>query len=325
MAGADSMPLMMYCYRSTFIEVIDLNQQVFSKTRSQSVPANRAAPASDNLELSSYVASLGRSSEQLAVLSRRCSETVMAAVSKDALANQDVETCSTASPTSSPNTRTSTSDMSSCAPHMLSSASFFNHVPDSDMEPVPSAMVPNPGSMAHPELCRRPCIYFAAGKCTNGFACGYCHLSHENKPLHLDKQHREMLRGLSEAVHLSLLLPALRCRAESAGLAAEAVEVLSLLEDKAAACAVASAGGRAAARRAAMFASSPRHHTSKLSAALRRMPFSTVLGMVLRGAPATGGENKHDSVSSVGPTEQQLLDAVDRMRARLSPGAVVCA
>ncbi|CAE8680207.1 unnamed protein product [Polarella glacialis] len=321
MAGADSMPLMMYCYRSTFIiEVIDPHQQVHSKTRSQSVPANRAAPAGDNLQLSSYVASLGQRSEQLAVLSRRCSETVIADVSKDALAHQDVETCSTASPTGSPNTRTSASDMSSCAPHMLSSASFFNHEPDSDMQPVPPAMVPNPGSMAHPELCKQPCIYFAAGKCTNGSACGYCHLSHENRPLHFDRQHREMRRGLSEAEHLALLLPALRRRAESAGLAAEAVEVLSLLEDKAAACAVTSAGGRAAARRAAMLL-----HRSKLSAALRRMPFSTVLGMVLRGAPATGGENKHGCVSSVGPTEQQLLDAVDRMRARLSPGAVVCA
>ncbi|CAE8630221.1 unnamed protein product [Polarella glacialis] len=201
----------------------------------------------------------------------------MAAVSKDALASQDVETCSTASPTSSPNTRTSTSNTSNCSPRALTS--MFNHLPDSETVPVPPAMLPNPGSMAHPELCRRPCIYFAAGSCANGSACGYCHLSHEHRPSHLDRRHRDLLRNLSEAECLALLLPVLRCRAESTGLAAEAVEVLALLEDKAVACA-----GPSEASRAATATTSPQHQLSKLSAALRKMPFSTVLGMALRGA-----------------------------------------
>ncbi|CAE8743590.1 unnamed protein product [Polarella glacialis] len=173
MAYSCAMPVK-YCNRSTFIDVIEPHQQAHVKTRSQSVPANRAAPACEDVELSSYVSSLGQRAEQLAVLSRRCSETVMAAVSKDALASQDVETCSTASPTSSPHTRTSTSDASTCSPCML--ISLFDHVPDSQTVPVPPATLPNPGSMAHPELCRRPCIYFAAGSCANGSACGYCHL-----------------------------------------------------------------------------------------------------------------------------------------------------
>ncbi|CAE8700126.1 unnamed protein product [Polarella glacialis] len=309
------MPLK-YCYRSTFIDVIEPHQQAHVKTRSQSVPANRAAPACDDLELSSYVSSLGQRAEQLAVLSRRCSETVMAAVSKDVLANQDVETCSTASPTSSPNTRSSTSNGSSCLPRALTS--MFNHLPGSEMVPVLLAMLPNPGSMAHPELCRRPCIYFAAGSCANGSACGYCHLSHEHRPSHLDRRHRDLLRNLSEAECLALLLPVLRCRAESTGLAAEAVEVLALLEDKAVACAAPSEASRAATAAT----TPPQHQLSKLSAALRKMPFSTVLGMALRSA--TGCENKHeeDLAAMGGSSDQLLLGAVDRMRARLALQAV---
>ncbi|CAE8630225.1 unnamed protein product [Polarella glacialis] len=324
MAYSCAMPLK-YCYRSTFIDVIEPHQQAHVKTRSQSVPANRAAPACDDLELCSYVSSLGQRAEQLAVLSRRCSETVMAAVSKDALAHQDVDTCSTASPTSSPNTRTSTSDASSCTPRMLTS--MFNHLPDSETVPVPPALLPNPGSMAHPELCRRPCIYFATGSCANGSACRYCHLSHEHRPSHLDRRHRDLLRNLSEAECLALLLPVLRCRAESTGLAAEAVEVLALLEDKAVACAATSeasraAASRAAASRAATVATSPQHKLSKLSAALRKMPFSTVLGMALSGA--TGCEKKHeeDLAAMGGSVDQLLLGAVDRMRARLALQAV---
>ncbi|CAE8645368.1 unnamed protein product [Polarella glacialis] len=307
-----------YRHCSTFIEVIEPHQQAHSKMRSQSEPASRVAPASDDLQLSIYVASLGQRAEQLAVLPRRCSETVivMAAVSKDALAHQDVETCSTVSPTTSPNIRASTIDASSCAPRMLSSTSTFNRLPDSARVPLPA---PNPGSMAHPELCRRPCIYFAAGSCANGSACGYCHLSHENRPSHLDRRHRDLLRNLSEAESLALLLPVLRFRAESTGLAAEAVEVLALLEDKTVACAGPSAASRAAASRAATAATSPQHQLSKLSAALRKIPFSTVLGMAMRGT--TGCEKKHeeDLAAMGGSLDQLLLGAVDRMRARLAP------
>ncbi|CAE8720509.1 unnamed protein product, partial [Polarella glacialis] len=128
---------------------------------------------------------------------------------------------------------------SSWTPRLLTS--LFDHVSDSETVPVPPATLPNPGSMAHPELCRRPCIYFAAGSCANGSACGYCHLSHEHRPSHLDRRHRDMLSNLSETECLALLLPVLRCRAESTGLAAEAVEVLALLEDKTVACAATSA------------------------------------------------------------------------------------
>ncbi|CAE8723515.1 unnamed protein product [Polarella glacialis] len=166
-------------------------------------------------------------------------------------------------------------------------------------------MLPNPGSMAHPELCRRPCIYFAAGSCANGSACGYCHLSHEHRPSHLDRRHRDVLRNLSEAVRLALLLPVLRCRAESIGLAAEAVEVLALLEDKAVACAATSAV-------------LPQHQLNKLSAVLRKMPFCTVLGMVVRGATVCESKREEDLAAMGGSLDQLLLGAVDRMRARLA-------
>ncbi|CAE8631469.1 unnamed protein product [Polarella glacialis] len=321
------MPLK-YCYRSTFIEVIDPLQQVHVRTRSQSVPANRAAPACDDLERSSYVASLGHRAEQLAVLSRRCSETVMASVCKDALAPyQDAETWSTASPTSVPSTGMSPCD-SSFLPSRLSSTSSLNYLAETEIVPVPvpvpAARLPNPGSMAHPELCHRPCIYFAAGNCANGSACGYCHLPHEQRPPHLDRRQREMLRSLSEAERLALLLPELRCRAEVTGMAAAAGEIFALLEEKAAACAATWPTGRAAGSRVSRAAASPHHPMSKLAFALKRMPFSTVLGMVLRCASA--GENtQHNLVISASPTEQRLLDAVDRMRARLCPQAIVYA
>ncbi|CAE8627583.1 unnamed protein product [Polarella glacialis] len=314
-----------YCYRSTFIDVIEPHQQeAHFKKRSHSVPATRAAPACDEEpELRSYVASLGQRAEQLVVLSRRSSnKTNMFALSTDVLADQDhLETCSTASPTSNPTaTSTNLGEASSCSPRVPTPTSRSSSTPDTEMVPEDRpSVLQNPGSMAHPELCRRPCIYFAAGTCSNGSACGYCHLNHENRPSHLDRRHRDIVRSLSEAERLALLLTVLRCRAESTGLAAESLEVLALLEDKAGACAAASTDSRAAASRAALAATSPQHQLSKLSAALRKMPFSTVLAMALRG-----GENKREenSWAEGGSSDQLLLEAVERMRAQFAPQAV---
>ncbi|CAJ1354464.1 unnamed protein product, partial [Effrenium voratum] len=38
--------------------------------------------------------------------------------------------------------------------------------------------MPSLGSIGHPEVCRRPCIYFSAGHCELGEACNYCHVAH---------------------------------------------------------------------------------------------------------------------------------------------------
>ena len=38
-----------------------------------------------------------------------------------------------------------------------------------------------PGSVGHPELCRRPCIYFAAGQCRNSADCNFCSSSRSSR------------------------------------------------------------------------------------------------------------------------------------------------
>eukprot|EP00445_Apocalathium_hangoei_P021785 CAMPEP_0203912232 /NCGR_PEP_ID=MMETSP0359-20131031/53322_1 /ASSEMBLY_ACC=CAM_ASM_000338 /TAXON_ID=268821 /ORGANISM="Scrippsiella Hangoei, Strain SHTV-5" /LENGTH=117 /DNA_ID=CAMNT_0050838123 /DNA_START=18 /DNA_END=368 /DNA_ORIENTATION=+ len=40
-----------------------------------------------------------------------------------------------------------------------------------DVEVVPSL---GPGSIGHPQLCDRPCLYFAKNECANGMDCEYC-------------------------------------------------------------------------------------------------------------------------------------------------------
>mmetsp|Transcript_75433 Transcript_75433/g.164564 ORF Transcript_75433/g.164564 Transcript_75433/m.164564 type:complete len:370 (-) Transcript_75433:181-1290(-) len=72
----------------------------------------------------------------------------------------------------------------------------------------------NPGSLGHPELCMRPCIYFATGGCSNGESCEYCHMGHPKRPVHLDKRHREMLRGMSMKETAGLLYPVVRSKVE---------------------------------------------------------------------------------------------------------------
>mmetsp|Transcript_37475 Transcript_37475/g.120659 ORF Transcript_37475/g.120659 Transcript_37475/m.120659 type:complete len:385 (+) Transcript_37475:117-1271(+) len=62
------------------------------------------------------------------------------------------------------------------------------------------------GSVGHPELCNRPCL-FASGTCINGNDCDYCHMAHPKRPSHLDKRHRELLRSLSEQEWGSLVMP----------------------------------------------------------------------------------------------------------------------
>ena len=66
---------------------------------------------------------------------------------------------------------------------------------------------PSPGSMWHPELCSRPCIYFASGSCIHGDACPFCHLPHERRPPHLDKRNRKILKAISGAELYRVILP----------------------------------------------------------------------------------------------------------------------
>lgn len=82
----------------------------------------------------------------------------------------------------------------------------------------------NPGSLGHPDLCPRPCIYYRSGTCTSGADCTFCHLSHSRRPLRLDKRHREALKRMPFRKLLNVVVPILTSK-----VAALAEEKLSSL------------------------------------------------------------------------------------------------
>eukprot|EP00929_Paragymnodinium_shiwhaense_P004648 TRINITY_DN10575_c2_g2_i1.p1 TRINITY_DN10575_c2_g2~~TRINITY_DN10575_c2_g2_i1.p1 ORF type:complete len:266 (-),score=57.80 TRINITY_DN10575_c2_g2_i1:278-1075(-) len=88
----------------------------------------------------------------------------------------------------------------------------------------------NSGSMGHPELCSRPCLYFPSGQCANGSDCDFCHMVHNKRPVHLNKRHREALKVMPVAQCLAVMVPVLRTKAQSLRLAPKFTEVLEKLE-----------------------------------------------------------------------------------------------
>jgi len=92
----------------------------------------------------------------------------------------------------------------------------------------------NPGSIGHPDLCPRPCLFFAQGTCTNGTDCEFCHLPHPKRPAHLDKRHREMIKRMSLVQVGDMLLPILRDKIQ--GLQQDQGASLALLQDLATLC-----------------------------------------------------------------------------------------
>ena len=93
--------------------------------------------------------------------------------------------------------------------------------------------VRTPGSLGHPEVCRRQCIYFLAGHCSNGDACTYCHLPHPQKAPKLDKRQRTLIQGLSYQQLLGLILHLCKPKAEEIGMVKESQEVISILTEEA--------------------------------------------------------------------------------------------
>mmetsp|Transcript_10411 Transcript_10411/g.18982 ORF Transcript_10411/g.18982 Transcript_10411/m.18982 type:complete len:251 (-) Transcript_10411:153-905(-) len=184
-----------------------------------------------------------------------------------------------------------------------------------------ASSLPNPGSIGHPELCRRPCIYFAEGKCVNGDKCGYCHCPHGQRPAHLDRRHRELLRCLSSAERLSLVVPLLRLRCDSLGLAAEASELVALLERKIKEYASTDSlheGSATVPSSSTSPAASAQRQTqlAKLGTALRKMPISSLLGLSLRANPGKDQDQEGDAEGA------DVMDAVARLRLRLEQAPV---
>lgn len=65
----------------------------------------------------------------------------------------------------------------------------------------------NKGSIAHPHLCSRPCLFFASGQCANGTECDFCHLPHSKRAAHLDKMRKQILRDMPQVRANMLVLP----------------------------------------------------------------------------------------------------------------------
>mmetsp|Transcript_99828 Transcript_99828/g.291260 ORF Transcript_99828/g.291260 Transcript_99828/m.291260 type:complete len:877 (+) Transcript_99828:58-2688(+) len=95
----------------------------------------------------------------------------------------------------------------------------------------------NPGSIGHPNLCPRACIYFTVGKCANGRDCGFCHMPHPKRPVRLDKRHREALKRMPFGELVALMLPMLKAKALQLMKEAEAQGVESSLGGEGAAAA----------------------------------------------------------------------------------------
>ena len=89
--------------------------------------------------------------------------------------------------------------------------------------------VMNPGSRGHPDLCLRPCLYFAQGKCSNKSSCPFCHMPHPKRPVRFDKLHRETLRRMSFTELAAMMLPALRKKADDLELSREVQELFDQL------------------------------------------------------------------------------------------------
>ena len=194
-------------YRNTFIDVKeDFEEMGSSRARAQSSPPGRVRRISFSLEaaseedaMRSYVGTLSQKTAELMKL-------------------QD----------ETPTTACSSSPKSPMSPEVMEEpehppilAEFF-------------PLLPSQGSLGHPEVCRRPCIYFIAGHCENGNACAYCHMEHTEKTPKLDKRQRTIIQALTRPQLLGLVLHFCRSKAEQAGFLEEAEEILGMLAQESA-------------------------------------------------------------------------------------------
>ncbi|CAE7616074.1 PGC [Symbiodinium natans] len=86
------------------------------------------------------------------------------------------------------------------------------------------------GSVGHPEVCRRPCVYLATGHCAHREACLYCHAEHDGPRARPDKKQRALLQGLMDHEVVDIVLPHLQARAEMPELQGKAYQLLFLVE-----------------------------------------------------------------------------------------------
>jgi len=98
------------------------------------------------------------------------------------------------------------------------------------LAPVTRTQPCNPGSAGHPELCRRPCIYFAMGQCNNSDDCSFCHMGHNNRSATLDKTQRQLIKEMTHREFLSMILRVLQAKSVDGCFSEEAQDVLLLFK-----------------------------------------------------------------------------------------------
>eukprot|EP00438_Fugacium_kawagutii_P015268 Skav216365 [mRNA] locus=scaffold1517:89477:91302:+ [translate_table: standard] len=201
------MALLKLRYRNSFIDADD--DLMTAPKRASSLPALRAKRVSDT-ELEAEEASLESYVENLSH-------------QLQAKTPMDLRSPSFAAGLSTSNTPASSSNSPEA------SSTFF--LPN---DPVESpAALDTPGSLGHPEVCRRQCIYFLQGHCSNGDDCTYCHLPHPQKAPKLDKRQRNIMQALSHQDLLALTLHLCKIKAEEIGMVKEAQKIIEILTSEA--------------------------------------------------------------------------------------------
>ncbi|CAE7703644.1 PGC [Symbiodinium pilosum] len=158
------------------------------------------------------------------------------------------------------------------------------------------------GSAGHPEVCRRPCVFLAAGRCSQGDTCGYCHREHNEARARPDKKQRALLGGLSEPELFDILLPHLQVRAGLPQLRGKAWDLLRLLED--------TSPRSFSSSQASDYAASPSSSSPvvdgklrSLNKTLERMSFSGLVALLCESL-------------AKGNLREQLLQALEDVRAQ---------
>lgn len=152
------------------------------------------------------------------------------------------------------------------------------------------------GSLGHPDVCRRPCVYFKSGSCEHGSSCGFCHMEHTLRLPKLDKKQRELIKSLNKTEVLLIMLRYLRLVAVKQGFELQATEILKLVEHE-----VLVGQDQAEANRANI----PEKMFSRLHKTLIRMHFAGIVGLASK-----------EQIGS--KLRQDLADALERLRI-LSP------
>jgi len=88
------------------------------------------------------------------------------------------------------------------------------------------------GSFGHPHLCERVCTYAAAGRCSSGSQCSYCHIPHSAKQVHLDKRNRKVIQAMSYEERAAMMLPILEQKAREQDFGPACEILLNLLASR---------------------------------------------------------------------------------------------